>query len=94
MQIEVTAVSVVRQACMLLRGRVATVDAQLGAGHVAGGVGEKEGDGAHEVLGLAHLALGDERDPLLGELGVLIEDLLGTILKINGQRLGMCTVLG
>ena len=78
-QIQVTAVSVVRRACILLRGRVATVNAQLGAGHVAGGVGEKEGDGTHEVLGLAHLALRDERDPLLGELGVLVKDLLGAI---------------
>lgn len=76
MQIEVTAVSVIRRARRLLRGGVATVNAQLSTGHVAGSVGEEEGDGAHEVLGLAHLALGDERDPLLGELGVLVEDLL------------------
>lgn len=72
MQIEVTAVSVIRRALGLLRGCVATVNAQLGTSHVARGVGEEEGDGAHEVLGLAHLALGDERDPLLGELGVLV----------------------
>ena len=72
MQIEVTAVSVIRRARRLLRGGVATVNAQLSTGHVAGSVGEEEGDGAHEVLGLAHLALGDERDPLLGELGVLV----------------------
>lgn len=64
---------------MPLRGRVTTINAELGAGHVAGGVGKEEGDGAHEVLGLAHLALRDEGDPLLGELGVLVEDLLGAI---------------
>ena len=61
---------------MLLRGGVATINAQLGTGYVAGGVGEEEGDSAHEVLRLAHLALRDEGDPLLGELGVLVEDLL------------------
>jgi hypothetical protein len=62
-----------------LRDGVAAVDAQLGAGHVTGGVGEQECDGAHEVLGPAHLALRDEGDPLLGELGVVIEDLLGAV---------------
>jgi hypothetical protein len=51
---------------------------QLGAGHVARGIGEEEGHGTHEVLGLAHFALRNEGDPLLSELGVVIEDLLGT----------------
>lgn len=88
------AVSVVRRSRILLRGRVATVNTELGAGHVAGGVGEEEGDGAHEVLGLAHLALRDERDPFLGELGVLVEDLLGAIERKNDQRLARGKVLG
>jgi len=66
---------------LYLRRSVATVDAQLGAGHVAGSVGEEESDGAHEVLGLTHLALRDEGDPLLGELGVFVEDLLSAIGK-------------
>jgi len=81
MRIETIAVSVVRRVCIRLRSCVATVDAQLGASHVARGVGEEEGDGAHEVFGLAHLALRDEGDPLLGELGVLVEDLLCAIGK-------------
>ena len=80
-QIEVIAVSVVRRVWKLLRGRVATINAELSTGHVAGGVGEEEGDGAHEVLGLSHLALRDKGDPLLGELGVLVEDLLCAIFK-------------
>lgn len=80
-QIEVTAIPVFRRALIRLRGRVTTVNAELGASHVAGGIGEEEGDGAHEILGLAHLALGDEGDPLLGELGVLVENLLGATKK-------------
>lgn len=80
-QIEVTAVSVVRRVWKLLRGRVATINAEFSTGHVAGGVGEEEGDSAHEVFGLAHLALRDEGDPLLGELGVLVEDLLCAVKR-------------
>jgi hypothetical protein len=67
--------------CTRLRDSVATVNTQLGAGHVARSIGEEEGDGAHEVLGLAHLALRNERDPLLGELGVVVEDLFGAARK-------------
>ena len=81
MQIEVTAVSVIRRAQRLLRGGVAAINTQLGTGHVAGSVGEEEGDCAHEVLGLAHLALRDEGDPLFGELRVLVEDLLCAVWK-------------
>jgi len=62
-------------ACRLGDG-VAAVDANVGARDILRRVGQQEGDGAHEVLGLAHLALGDERGPLLLEVGVLVEDLL------------------
>jgi hypothetical protein len=31
--------------------------------------------------------LRDQGDPLLGELGVLVEDLLGAVQRDNGQRL-------
>jgi hypothetical protein len=65
-----------------LRDSVAAVDAQLGAGHVTGGVGEQECDGAHEVLGPAHLALRDEGDPLLGKLGVVVKNLLGAVVAL------------
>lgn len=70
---------------MRLRDSVATINTQLRAGHVQGGIGEEEGDGTHEVLGLAHLALRDEGDPLLGELGVVVKDLLGTIGEKSQQ---------
>jgi hypothetical protein len=72
------AVSVVVR-CIRLRDSVATVNTQLGAGHVARSIGEEEGDGTHKVLRLAHLALRNERDPLLGKLGVVIEDFLGAV---------------
>ena len=63
------------------RHGVAAVDPQIGASDVARGLGQQEGDGAHEVFGLAHVALGDEGDPLPLEVGVFIEDLLGPVLK-------------
>jgi hypothetical protein len=44
--IKEAAVSVVVE-CIRLRDSVATVNTQLGAGHVAGGIGEEEGDGTH-----------------------------------------------
>lgn len=92
-QIEVVAVSVVRRVWKLLRGRVATINAELSTGHVAGGVGEEEGDGAHEVLGLPHLALRDKGDPLLGELGVVIEDLLGAVAFMVSMALLRISIL-
>jgi len=70
-----------------LRDGVTAVDAQLGTGHVPGSVGEQECDGAHEVLGPAHLALWDEGDPLLGELGVVVENLLGAVVALMVSKL-------
>lgn len=65
------------RACIRLRDGVATINTQLGASHVARGIGQEEGNGAHKVLRLAHFALRDEGNPLLGELGVVVKDLLG-----------------
>lgn len=56
---------------------VAAVNAEIRTGDVLGRVGEEEGHGAHQVFGGTHLADGDERDPLIAELGVLVEDLAG-----------------
>lgn len=56
---------------------VTAVNADVRAGDVATGARQQEGDGSHEVLGLTHLALGNEGSPLLLEVGVLVEDLLG-----------------
>lgn len=63
-----------------LRDGVATVDAEVGAGDIVGGIRQQEGHGAHKVLGRAHLALGDERGPLLLEVRVVVEDLLGAVV--------------
>lgn len=56
---------------------VAAIDTKVSTGDVSGRVRQQEGQGPHEVLGLSHLALGDERDPLLPEVRVVVEDLLG-----------------
>lgn len=56
---------------------VPAVDAEIRTGDVLGRVGEEEGHGAHQVFGCTHLADGDEGDPLIAELGVLVEDLAG-----------------
>lgn len=65
-----------------LRDSVATVDTEIGTSHVASGVTGQERDGAHEVLGTTHLALGNKAGPLVGELGVVIEDLLGAVREL------------
>lgn len=49
-----------------LSARVAAVDAEFGAGHVARSLAAEESDWAHEVGWAAHFTLGDERGPLLG----------------------------
>lgn len=58
---------------------VTTVDAEIGTGNVTSRIGKEEGDGAHQIFWTAHLTLWDEAGPLLGELWVLVEDLLGTV---------------
>lgn len=58
----------------VLDQRVAAVDAQLGAGDVAGGVGEQEDDGSGEVGGDAEAALGHAGDPLASPGRVGVED--------------------
>lgn len=62
---------------------VTTIDANISTRHIAAGIGEQEGHRAHEVLRLSHLALGNERSPLLLEVGVLVEDLLGAVEAIG-----------
>lgn len=58
---------------------IAAVDTKVSTGDVGGRVRQQEGQGAHEILGLAHLALRDERNPLLPEVRVVVEDLLGAV---------------
>jgi len=47
-------------------------------GDVGTGITEKESDGTHEVLWTTHLTLGDKAGPLLCELWVVVQNLLGT----------------
>ena len=60
-----------------LGASVTTVNTEIRTGDVLAGIGEQEGDRTHEVLGHPHLALGNEGGPLLLEIWVIIEDLLG-----------------
>jgi len=60
-----------------LSAGVCTIDAQVSAIHVQTGIAGQERDGAHEILRAAHLTDRNEGSPLLLELWVIIEDLLG-----------------
>lgn len=62
---------------------VAAVDAEVGARDVAGRVREQEGHGAHQVLGLAHGALRDERGPLALQVRVVLEDLFRAVGAVS-----------
>jgi hypothetical protein len=60
-----------------LSAGVCTIDAQVCAVHVQTGIAGQERDGAHEVLGAAHLTDRNQGSPLLLKLWVVIKDLLG-----------------
>ena len=59
--------------------RVAAVNAQVCSGDIAARIAEEVGDSAHEIFWLAHLTLGDQGGPVLVEVWVIIEDLLGSM---------------
>lgn len=58
------------------RASIAAVHPQVRTGDIVRGIGQKEGDGSHEILGDAHLALRDERRPLCLQIRVIVENLL------------------
>lgn len=66
---------------MRLSDGVASIDLQLGAGDVVGGFAQEIGDGAHQILRLAHFALGDQRGPVLEELWVVVEDFARAVVR-------------
>ena len=63
-----------------LSNGVASVDPELGAGHVAGSFAQEESDGSHQILRLAHFALGDQGGPMLEQLWVVVEDFGGPVM--------------
>lgn len=65
---------------MLSEG-VATVDAEISTGYVPRSITKKEGNCTHEIFGSSHLAGGNERGPLVTEIGVLVQDLAGAGLN-------------
>lgn len=58
---------------------VTAVNAEIRAGDVLAGIGEQEGHRPHEILGHSHLALRDERSPLLLEVRVVVKNLLSPV---------------
>lgn len=66
-----------RRSKQYLGDGVTAIHAQIGSGHVPSSVGEKICHGAHQIFRLAHLALGDQRCPVLVEVGVIVQDFLG-----------------
>lgn len=58
-----------------LGGGVTTVNTELSASDILGGITKQEGDSTHEVLGGSHFADGDQRSPLLVKLWVLVKNL-------------------
>lgn len=56
---------------------VSTINTEIRARDVLGGIAKQERHGTHQVLGRPHLSNGDEGGPLITKLGVLIEDLTG-----------------
>lgn len=60
---------------------VATVHAEIGASDVSAGIRQQECDGAHQIVGLTHLTLGDKRGPLSLQVWLIVENLLSSIGK-------------
>lgn len=53
---------------------VATIHTEISPGDIARRIRQEKGHRAHEILGIAHLALRDKRRPLALEIRVIIED--------------------
>jgi hypothetical protein len=68
-----------------LRDSVAAVDAQVCSSDVLRGIGKEECDWTHEVDGLAHLSLRDQRSPLALQIRIVVQNLLGPISQ-KSQR--------
>jgi hypothetical protein len=56
---------------------------QIRAGDIACSVGGEERHRAHQVFGLAHLALGNQGRPLFLQVWVIVEDFLGSICGLS-----------
>ncbi|KAG7058227.1 short chain dehydrogenase [Colletotrichum scovillei] len=57
---------------------VTAINAEVRTRDVERGIRQQESDGSHKVLGLTHLALGNQRSPLLLEVWVVVKNLLGS----------------
>lgn len=79
--------------CIVLRDRVATVHAQVGARHIPRSIAAQEGDGPHEIFRTTHLALRNQARPLLRECWVVVENLLGPATWVSLVKCTECGVL-
>jgi hypothetical protein len=59
--------------------RVRSINTEVGAVHVQAGITREERNSAHQILRASHLTHGDKGSPLLLQLWVIVEDLLGTV---------------
>lgn len=56
---------------------ITTIHAQIGSSHVVRSIREEIGDGAHQVFRVTHVSLGNQRRPVLVEIGFVVQDFLG-----------------
>lgn len=68
---------------LALSDGVATIDSDLRARHITCCVAQEVDDRTHQVLGLTHATLRNQGGPVLVEIGVLVEDLLGSVRNIS-----------
>lgn len=61
---------------------VSTVDAEIGACNISSRITEQESDSTHQIFWSSHLTLRNQARPLGGELGVVVEDLLGAVIAL------------
>ena len=59
---------------------VATINFQFGPSYIAAGLAQEIGNCAHQIFGLAHLALRNQRSPLFIQVGVFVQDFLGPMI--------------
>lgn len=60
---------------------VSAVDAEISTGNVFRRITEEESDGAHQVLGDSHFTHGNQRDPLVLQIWVIVEDLARPVVS-------------
>ncbi len=63
-----------RVSSMILGDGIASINPQLGAGNVTRSLTQEESDRSHQILGLPHFPLWDQRGPVLEQLWVVVKN--------------------